>query len=326
VILVAAGVLGALLLLTGRTGATDTYYAVYDNVGGVKIGTPVQVEGYQVGEVDGVEPAVANGELRFRVALSIERGFPVPADGQASIASAGLLSGAAISITGGSASARLSPGEEIATAPPRDIMSAVSNLAGTVGQLSEDGVGPLLATLNRAAGELETVLSESAPVIARSLERTGGSLSSISARLEEEVLDAETLRGLTRTLANIEQASETLNRDMLNAENAEQLSRSLQNLGDMSRSAVTLTEELAGMSNRLDQLLRQLEKLARENEATVEASLDDLRFSLATVARRIDAITYNVETTSRNMSEFSRQIRRNPSLLLRGGGSTAEAE
>ena len=35
-----------------------------------------------------------------------------------------------------------------------------------------------------------------------------------------------------------------------------------------------------------------------------------------TIARRIDSITRHLESSSRNMDEFTREIRRNPSRLI----------
>ena len=42
--------------ITGRTGPTDHYFVTYDNVTGIKYGTPVSYEGYQVGQVELIEP------------------------------------------------------------------------------------------------------------------------------------------------------------------------------------------------------------------------------------------------------------------------------
>ena len=49
-----------------------------------------------------------------------------------------------------------------------------------------------------------------------------------------------------------------------------------------------------------------------------------MRYTMETIAERIDSVTYNLEGTSRNLYEFSRQIRINPGLLL-GGTEPAEA-
>jgi phospholipid/cholesterol/gamma-HCH transport system substrate-binding protein len=39
---------------------------------------------------------------------------------------------------------------------------------------------------------------------------------------------------------------------------------------------------------------------------------------MAAISRRIDSITGDLESTTRNMNEFSRQIRENPGVLVRG--------
>ena len=47
-------------------------------------------------------------------------------------------------------------------------------------------------------------------------------------------------------------------------------------------------------------------------------AMAELNHSLAAVSRHIDAISANLEVTTRNMSEFSQHIRDDPSLLIRG--------
>ena len=317
-----------MLMLSGRTGATESYYAVYDNVAGVKFGTPVRVEGYTVGQVAAVDPVTEDERLRFRVELAIAEGFPIPADSTAAIASAGLLSGAAIAIHSGNSATTetLAPGRQIASAPPRSIMTAVSSLAGEVGQLSEEGMGPLLAKLNKSADQLETLLSDQAPVIARDLAVTSGTMSKISRKLDGSLFDQATLGKIETTVANLQQASKTLSQDMLNDTNARRISGTLGNLQRFSKDAIGLTRDLKTTGERVDGLIAELEGFATKNRPELAASIADLRYSLETVARRIDAITYNMETTSRNMHEFARQIRRNPSLLLRGGSPNEAAE
>ena len=58
----------------------------------------------------------------------------------------------------------------------------------------------------------------------------------------------------------------------------------------------------------------------------LEASLADLRRSLAAVARHADSIAFDVESASRNLNEFSEQVRRDPSVLLRGREDGEEPE
>jgi phospholipid/cholesterol/gamma-HCH transport system substrate-binding protein len=57
----------------------------------------------------------------------------------------------------------------------------------------------------------------------------------------------------------------------------------------------------------------------------VRDAVSDLRHTLAATATHIDAIARNLETSSRDLSEFSGQLRRNPAVLLRGRGQGEEA-
>ena len=49
--------------------------------------------------------------------------------------------------------------------------------------------------------------------------------------------------------------------------------------------------------------------------------MSDLQHTLETVARHVDAISHNLEVTTHNMNEFSRQLRENPGVLVRGRSS-----
>ena len=63
-----AGLIVALAMLTGRTGATDAYYVVYRNVTGIKFGT----------QVEEVVPEPSAGGMRFRVDFSVKEGWQIP--------------------------------------------------------------------------------------------------------------------------------------------------------------------------------------------------------------------------------------------------------
>src|SRR3546814_4601797 len=64
------GVQTCALPISGRTGATDNYYALYDNVAGVEFGTRVLYEGFPIGQVEEVIPQLTGNRTRFRVEMS----------------------------------------------------------------------------------------------------------------------------------------------------------------------------------------------------------------------------------------------------------------
>jgi phospholipid/cholesterol/gamma-HCH transport system substrate-binding protein len=55
-----------------------------------------------------------------------------------------------------------------------------------------------------------------------------------------------------------------------------------------------------------------------DNREDLERSIRSLRHTLEEVAVQTEIILHDMEGTSRNMHEFSRQIRQNPGLLLGG--------
>ena len=100
-------------LLSGRTGATDDYYIVYDNVMGLKTGVEILYEGFPVGHIEGISPGEREGRRSYRVDVSVKRDWPIPEDSVAEITAPGLLSAYVIDIQAGESRTLLEPGSEI---------------------------------------------------------------------------------------------------------------------------------------------------------------------------------------------------------------------
>lgn len=110
-------------------------------------------------------------------------------------------------------------------------------------------------------------------------------------------------------------------RRLLGRENTSKIESILSDLQSTSSN-------LANASTGLASTLKQMERFLGEANALLEAhgeelghTVVDLHFSLETIARHIEAISHNLEGTTRNMNEFSRQIRDNPGLIIRGRDS-----
>ncbi len=335
VLLAAAGFVVAIALLTGRTGATDEYFTRYDNVAGVRSGTPVRFEGYRVGQVYEVSPVVDEDRVAFRVDFFVERGFPIPEDSRAVIASAGLLAGSSLEIERGRARETLEPGTMIEAGPTADPMATIARLARQVDELNVDAVQPLLETFTlyidsvgqtllestpRLLGDLELVtetMRENAPQMSRNLDE-------FLANLNQELLGPDNIERLDRTLRNLEDSTQSLNEDVLGVENRDQMRAVLSNFEASSRDFATLAEDLNRNQAQVSQVLDNLDEMVSDSREPLGESMEDLRYTLDAVSRNIDSITRNLEGASRNMSEFSRQLRQNPSLLLRGRGTSPE--
>lgn len=282
VMLVALAV--SIALLTGRTGATDRYHAVFTNVTGVKYGTKVTYEGFVVGQVEDIEPIRAQTDTRFRVVMSIREGWAIPKDSVARVAASGLLAAVAIDIRGGQADEMLPPGAQIASGPSANIFAVMNEVAGQVADLNQNALKPLLGTVTRQVEALGGMIEAQAPEILANLLAVTTDVKAMSGRLETKVV---------------------------NDANAARLSQSIENVAE-------LTAGLQETRRRLDSVMGSLDKMVTGNRDEVAAAVKDLRYSLQAVSRNIDSITYNLESTTRNFHEFSRQLRDNPGVLIGG--------
>ena len=138
-----------LWMLSGRTGATDSYFVVYDNVMGLQEGTQVLFEGYPIGFIDSIVPIDHPGRQHFRVDLSVLEGWRIPVDSLARITAPGLLSAFAIDIQAGESVNGLAPGTQIGGVPALAVLDVVAQ----VNALLSDQIEPWLEQM--AAGTLK---------------------------------------------------------------------------------------------------------------------------------------------------------------------------
>lgn len=310
-----AALIVAIALITGRTGATDPYFVVLDNVADVKFGTQVRYEGYPIGLVDKVEPFGEGGRMRFRIDVSVRRGWQIPEDSVARIGSSSFLAAKTIEIQAGSLATVVAVGGEIHGAPSADVFAAITTVAGEVGALTRDSIRPLIEQIATLVGRVDTIMGED----------VGGllaTLRNVANQLDEQV---PALSSSADELLVELQASAAGLRQMTDAENVEAVRRLLANADAASTAVAGLIGDFRDTTRKVDALIAGLDQMVVENREGVGQSLADLRYSLRAIARSIDTITHNLEGTSRNMNEFSRLIRQNPGVLLGGGAPGDDA-
>jgi phospholipid/cholesterol/gamma-HCH transport system substrate-binding protein len=279
VVAMVVGLVVWIAALSGRTGATDAYSIRYANVMGLAEGTQVFYEGYPVGVIDHIRRVKDAAESHFRVDVSVERGWRIPDDSLAAITASGLLSAVVIDIHEGASATALEPGAEIPSLESANVFAAITSVAAQLGDLSENGLRPLLDSLG-----------EGTPAIL-------------------EKLDSFTTT-LNETVAKVN--------DVLRPANTARIERILRNLEATSEQATALTDGLTETRSELHNVVGTLNRLLQEHEDDLGHTMVDLHDSVEAVAVRIEAISHNLEVTTRNMNEFSGQIRANPGLILRG--------
>ena len=300
---------------TGRTGATDDYYALRGNVTGVEFGTRVLYEGYPIGQVERIVPEDRDGKIRFRVEMSVARGWKIAKDSMAEIAASGLLSAVTINVRAGEAREHLQPGAEIASRESASIMAAMGDLARDVRALTDSDIKPMIARLNAIVGGIGDMIGA----------EDGAGANDVKTMIQTITKAApDVVDNLSAFASRLNESSGQLER-LLSEKNVKTFDRMLENLSLSSDNMNRFTAQLGETQKSIDALIGNIERMVGDmktmvgdNKLDVERAIVDMRHAVETVARHIDVINENLESASRNMVEFSRAIRQNPGLLLGG--------
>ncbi len=314
-VLVLGGVfLYVALRLAGSAAPTDQYHIYYRNVAGLKFGTPVYYEGYQVGQVETIEPDHGQPQVRFRITISVIRDWPIPEDSVARILSSGLLSAKSIDIQEGQSPQRLVAGGEIAGQPAINVMDSLSAAADSFRELAEN-VQPLVKSLEAQFGALVSQLSDV----------TTGSVRPLLNSIQKRVESPETFAKLDRLLDRLNRSAEGL-QALLGNENQQYVTSFLAGMGDVAGNLNGLISRIEETRVQMNQVLQQLDGLASDNRPNLKAAIASMRRSLGVVSQHIDAVAHNLEGSMRNMNEFSRELRENPGLLISGSAQPDEGQ
>ena len=284
--------IGALVMITGRGGASTAYFTHYHNVTGLRFGAPVFYEGYRIGQVGGITPERTDKGVSYKVEIDVRRDWPIPKDSLAKLTATGLLADVAIGISEGASKDMAAPGSELQGRETADIFAAVNELAGEMTELTRNQIAPLIKNLSQHVDSIASVIDTNTPQLVQQM---------------------HTL------LERLNTASDGLN-DVLKSDNRQAISAILANVRDVSK-------ELRGTQEKLDDALSQLDSIAKENRPGVREAVDNLRSILAALSGRIDSITQHIEVASRNFDEFAREVRKSPTrLLLAPKGDKVEEE
>ncbi len=285
-----AVLLYAMFRLLNGVGEHDQYYTFYRNVAGLTAGTLVTYEGYAFGHVAAIEPSRTEKGIRYKVELKVSRDWKIPVDSVARIYSEGLLADTVVNVTEGASSEFLAPGGELKGEQGVDLFASIGAAASDFSDLSENAIRPMIETLNNTVQQVAGELDSGLPEIMRSMQ-------DLVAKLDQS---ATHLSG------------------MLNAETEVQFRRTLDDVEGTATDLRALSAGLVDVQQEAQALILKLDSLVTESQPDVQQAVVDLRRLLEQVSRYSDGILQNLDSTSRNMSEFSRQIRENPGRLIGG--------
>jgi phospholipid/cholesterol/gamma-HCH transport system substrate-binding protein len=285
----------------GVTRGVD-YHVLYANSGSLKQESPVRYHGLLVGRVTDL---AIDGEddSRVRVTISVRRDTPVTTDTIAKITRAGLLGEEYIDLRSRSADPgtpdamaprgeRVAPGGEIAPGEAMDIWAALERAERAIGRVDsiladfQQEARVAIATVNRILGRAEGVISDEEVA---SLKRAVADVADTAARVRSIV---ESNRGRIDGI-----------------------------VADASSATSSLSDVSARVDASLERLLPQVEDFTAELRTTAQklqsvATTADGALAAVDV-RQLNDMIENLEISSRNIAEFTREIKERPFRLIR---------
>lgn len=269
--------------ITGRSTNVDEYFVELHNVSGIRTGSPVTYAGFEIGQLANIIPVRNHGKTLYRLQLLVKSGWPIPKDSSATIVTPGLLAEKQVDISEGKSQTFLRPGATIAGVEAADMFKLVSDMSAQFQQLSDQGLRPLFDTINH---EITTTV----PALTKQT--------------------AQLLKQLNASADHLLALMETADDKRINA--------IMTNTETMTGNLLKVSDRLSQASAQVDNLLQTTASLMNENNKDLRQAVLDLRTSMGVVATNINSVVDHIDATARNMSEFSRQIRNNPGVILNG--------
>ena len=305
------------LVIPGLFGGTYRLHAYFLEATGLTEGIQVIQDGYVIGIVERVSPLFPGRDTEaalcppppptvparspvlpcFRASLRIQRNWPVPADSLARLGAAGLLQGDAVKIRPGAATDLLPHGAEIAVQGREpDVLAKLSDLSDALAGVVKDTIAPALASIKAQVQTIETLLG------------TGGDQGGNRERL------AGAFESLQKLSAGLDAAIDP-----------KQIAAILDSVAQMSSHLTEVSSKLGGSTDEVKGAVRQYGELAKEirglvsdNKPALQRSLDETQFLLQEISAALSPILTNLQDATRNLSAISRDLRKDPAVIIKG--------
>lgn len=266
-----------------------TYYAKYENIGGLQVGSSVLVNGYKVGTVSNIDLLIENNQ-QLLVTINIEKAFAIPSNTVCKIINQDLMGTKGISLIVGDAT---------------DFLELGDTLIGAVeGSLQDEVNAQILPLKNKA-------------------EQLIGSMDSVM-MIVTAVLNKDTRENLRNSLQSLDKTfllmSETMIKvDSVIAINDDRINKVVQNLESITSN---LESSNGDIKNILINFSALSDSLAKTNIAEVLKNISSITTKINNgegsvgLLLKDDKIYDNFEKSTFELAELLEDIKKNPSRYL----------
>ncbi|MAW21513.1 MAG: mammalian cell entry protein [Flavobacteriales bacterium] len=265
------------------------FYSLYENIGGLQVGSSVLVNGYQVGMVSDINLLTEESQ-RLLVEISIEKDFNIPSNSICKIVNQDLMGTKGISLLIGNDEIFALDGDTLRT-----------DIEGTL----QDEVNAQILPLKHKAEELI------------------GSIDSVMVIITA-VLNKDTRENLRNSLQSLDKTfalmSETMSKvDSLVLVNDERLTKIIFNLE-------SITSNLAGGNNEIRTILTNFASISDSlAKADITSVVEDVNHIVSSINEgegsiglllKDEKVYANLEQSTKQLAELIEDIKKNPSRYV----------
>ena len=258
VLLMAGVLLYALYRITGHSAKGDLYFTHFPNVAGIKNGAVVTYEGFEVGNVEQIEPVVRENRTWYRITLNLRKPLKIPVDSHAVITTPGLLSAPLVEIKEGRGRDILAVGADIPGGSSVSLMETVAALATDLSKMTESSIKPMLALINQ---NITPAMADMRSTIER-INRTAGRVDAL-----------------------------------FSEENVKHWGRLLQNADGASANALKLSTDLSSVRNEVEGLVKDSRAIVSGSGKDLKESLrrvDATLYQLESAGRNLNEFSRTI--------------------------------
>ena len=272
-----------------------TYYAVYDQVGGLNIGSPVTFKGLKIGQINSIDFLNETG-TELIVSFVIDRKFHIPLGSKAQIFNADIIGTKGLRIIPSDSKEFYHPGDTLKSSIEMSMFDDIANNLGPLRHKSEH----LIGTLDTFTNNLNEILYENQ----NNLDNTLKNIHKITSDL---AVVSEKLKFLTSENGQLTYIMNDLQvlADSLHIKSS-QISNSIQNISDISDSL---------QQANLKQTVQNLNKAVNSLNKTITA----INSGQGTLGKLVyqDSLYNSLDSTIIQLDSLIGDIRKNPHQYLR---------
>ena len=277
--------------------SSSTYYAQYENIGGLQVGSSVLVNGYKVGTVSDIDLLIENNQ-QLLVTISIKKEFAMPSNTVCKIVNQDLMGTKGISLLLGDATDFLEVGDTLN--------------GGVEGTLQDEVNAQILPLKNKA-------------------EQLIGSMDSVM-MIVTAVLNKDTRESLRNSLQSLDKTfllmTETMIKvDSMVAVNDDRITKVVRNLESITSNLESSNGDIKNILTNFSTLSDSLAKAdiasVLKNISSITTKINNGEGSIGLLLKD-DKIYDNFEKSTRELAELLEDIKRHPSRYVNfsiiGGG------